>query len=47
MAHEAIRQIIDKDYAEAVRDRFVRKIFGYGIAFFHRQCAVESQELTL
>ena len=46
-AHEAIRQIIDKDYAEAVRDKFVRKIFGYGIAFFHRQCAVEAQELPL
>ena len=46
-AREALRQIIDKDYAEAVRDDSVHRIFGFGIAFFHRKCAVEAAELPL
>ena len=46
-AHEALRQIIDKDYAEAVRDDCVKKIYGFGIAFFLRKCAVEVAELPL
>ena len=46
-AKAALRQIEEKDYAEAERNRGFRKIFGYGIAFFHRQCAVESAELPL
>ena len=46
-AKAALRQIEDKDYAEAERNRGFRKIFGYGIAFFHRQCTVEAAELPL
>ena len=46
-AQEALKQIEDKDYAEAVRSVGVRKIFGYGIAFFHRQCVASVAELPL
>ena len=46
-AQEALRQIIDKDCAETMRYCGPSKIFGFGIAFFGRQCAVEAQELPL
>ena len=44
-AKEALRQIAEKDYAEKVRNRGIGKIFGYGIAFFHRQCSVAVEQL--
>ena len=46
-AQEALKQIEEKDYAEAERNRGFRKIFGYGIAFFHRQCEACVAELPL
>ncbi len=46
-ASEAVEQIEDQDYAEAVRQQGMRRILGFGIAFCRRQCAVAVKDLKV
>ena len=37
---EALQQIKDRDYDQALRNRGYKKILNYGIAFYHKKCCV-------
>ena len=45
-ASEALKQIEDRDYAAALNSNVVKKVYAWGIAFWHRQCAVAFKELN-
>ena len=45
-AKEALKQIEDRDYAAALNSNVVKKVYAWGIAFWHRQCAVAFKELN-
>ena len=40
---EALQQIKDRDYDQALRNRGYKKILNYGIAFYHKKCCVLAQ----
>ena len=39
-------QIEDRNYAAAVKTEAVKRIFAWGIAFWHRRCSVAFKEIT-
>ncbi len=45
-ASEALKQIEERDYAAALNSNVVKKVYAWGIAFWHRQCAVAFKELN-
>ncbi len=41
----ALKQILDREYAEPLIDDGVKEVWSYGIAFFKKKCSVKAVKI--